>query len=362
MRIATVFLLLLAAGCGRERMRPTGPTEGDAGAIAGEAGTNAEAGALADDAAVVPPDSTVPPAAFETFLEDTRLGLVREVWSAGPRDTWLVTATGQVVHWTGGTSPDSWDFGIGLHAVHGTSPTDVWVSGDDGTVASYDASDRSFIPVGDRLTFGPLLDTWGDASTRYVAGELYGDLKYATSPYLDSYTTFEVQDGRGGRLSGDTHCVAGTASGLWVCGEDALYGYDGEWHHIFGGSGSASGGRPFRVAPVGASLALALDERAVTLVSFREVALSGGFGPVSLPIPPGVDAWDGPRLRGVWGDSTEVWVVGTRGYVARMTGYTSFSASWERIDVGTTADLESIYADSESIWIGGDSLVLRRDR
>lgn len=345
-------------------MRSVGTEPIDAGTdLPADAGPGADAGAPADRDADTPPSDAEPPAApvFETFLEDPGLGLVRDAWSAGPRDTWFVTDNGQVLHWTGGTTVDSWRFGVALHAIHGTDDRNVWVVGEEGTIATYDG-EESFVPVTGRVTYGPLLDTWGDAESRYVAGELYGDLKRASSPYFDSYTTFEVRDGRGSRLSGDTRCVAGTPSGLWVCGEDALYGYDGEWHHIFGGSGSASAGRPFRVAPVGGGLALALDEEAVTLVSFREVALSGGFGPVSLPIPPGVDPWDGARLRGVWGTASEVWVVGTGGYVARMAGYTSPAAAWERIDVGTTADLETIHADSGSIWIGGDSLVLRRDR
>ena len=363
------FVLVLPAlaalsACADERMRSPGRGLGGSDAGGADSGATRDAGTpTGEDAGPGEVDAGVSSTpAFETFLEDSRLGLVRDIWSAGPRDTWLVTDSGQIVHWTGGTSPDAWDFGVPMHAVHGTSATDVWVSGGDGTVASFDPSDNTFVPARDRPTSGPLLDTWGDTETRYVAGELWGGLRYANAPYLDSYTTFEVEDGRGGRLSGDTRCVAGTSAGLWVCGEDALYGYDGAWHHIYGGSGSASSGRPFRVVPVNLRLALALDEQAVTLVTHSEVALSGGFGPVSLPIPPGVDVWDGPRLRGVWGDVNEVWVVGTRGYVARMTDYTSLSAYWERIDVGTTADLESVFADSESIWIGGDSLVLRRDR
>lgn len=356
----TALLASMTSACGRERTIAGSPASPEAGAPAEDAGTD-PIDPSGVDAAAPPVDGGPPAPAFETFLDDTRLGVVSDVFTAGPRDTWFVTQSGQVLHWTGGTSTDAWNFGVPLHAVHGTDPRNVWVVGDDGTVAHYDGVD-SFVPVSDTLTYGPLVDTWGDATRRYVAGELWGGLKAASAPYFDAYVTFEVEDGRGGRLSGDTRCVAGTAGGLWVCGEDALYGYDGTWHHIFGGSGSASGGRPFEVAPVSASLALALDDQSVTLVSFREVALSGGFGPVGLPIPPEVDEWDGPRLRGVWGTPSEVWVVGTRGYVARMRGYTSFSAYWERVDVGTTADLEVIYGDAESIWIGGDAIVLRRDR
>ena len=312
----------------------------------------ADAGPTATDAG--PADAGPRPPEWTVFLEDPALGLVRDIHATSGRDVWFVTGSGQVVRWTGGTTTDVWDFGVELFGVYGTGPSDVWVVGEDGVVANYDG-DAGFDPLSSRPTSGPLYDTWGDAETRYVAGELWGDLKHADAPF-DVYTTFEVRDGLGNRLSGDTLCVTGNSVGLWVCGEDGLYGYDGEWHTIL------SDARPIRAMHVGRSRALALEERSVWYVTFRDSALSGAFGGHSLPIPPGVDTTGGPRLRGLWGDGTEAWVVGTDGYVAHITGYTSHTASWRRVDVGTTADLESITADAESIWIGGEDLILRRDR
>ena len=326
-----------------------------------------EACAIAADGGVVDPPDAAPrdggmraETTFTTFLDDARLGIVHEIHATSARDVWLATDNGQVLHWTGGDTTDAWSFGDAIRAIHAIDATHVWVAGDYGTIAAFDGVDA--FDRASRPTTGALLDTWGDATRRFVAGQLWGELRVATAPDFDAYVPFEVQDGFGGRISGDTRCVSGTASGLWVCGEEGLYGYDGSWHHIYGGSGSASLSEPFRVVPVGERLALSLDAEAVTLVTFREVALESGFGPVSLPIPPGVGEVGGPVLRGVWGTSSEVWVVGTRGFVAHMTGYTSPFADWRIIDAGTTRDLDSITADSEAIWIGGDSIVLRAER
>jgi len=344
------------------------------GGIAGYACTGPNAAVTAPEACEIGDGGVIDPDAatgidgggrttettFTTFLDDTRLGLVHEIHATSPRDAWLVTDNGQVLHWTGGETTDAWSFGSAIRAVHALDATHVWVAGDYGTIATFDGVD-SFNPASSP-TSGPLFDTWGDSTRRFVAGQLWGELRVATGPDFDAYTPFEVEDGAGGRLSGDTHCVSGTSAGLWVCGEDALYGYDGSWHHIYGGSGFGTSAQPLRVIPVTDRLALSLDEEAVTLVTFREVALESGFGPVSLPIPPGVGDVGGPRLRGVWGNASEVWVVGTGGFVAHMTGYTDPFAIWRVIDVGTTRDLESITADAEALWIGGDSIVLRAER
>ena len=335
----------------------TGP--GTAAAAPEACTMTADGGVPGDDAGPTGTDAGTPDAGPTTpewtvFLEDPGLGLVRDIHSTSTRDVWFVTGRGQVVRWTGGTSTDVWDFGIELFAVYGTGPTDVWVVGEDGVVANYDGA-TGFDPLSSRPTSGPLYDTWGDGETRYVAGELWGDLKHADTPF-DVYTTYEVRDGTGDRLSGDTLCVTGSSVGLWVCGENGLYGYDGEWHTVLYDA------RPIRAMHVSGSRALALEERSVWYVSFRGSALSGAFGGHSLPIPPEVDTTAGPRLRGLWGDATEAWVVGTGGYVAHIRGYTSPSAFWRRVDVGTDADLESITADAESIWIGGQDVILRRDR
>jgi hypothetical protein len=324
-----------------------------------------QADATASDAARAPAHPT-----FSTLLDDVTLGVVQDIWSAGPNDTWFVTSSeqmlqssGKILHWTGGTGVDVWESPVPLHAVYGTAPTQVWVVGDSGRIGYFDGGD-GFDMLSQHPTSGPLLDTWGDTQNRYVAGDLFRGLSVADSSDLTTYTSFQVGDGRGGFISGDSLCVSGTSAGLWVCGERALYGFDGSWHTILGAPGSASSVSPVAVVPVGQSLALALDPYSVWLVTFKGVATQSAWGPTSLPIPPGIASGvGGPRLTGVWGDSGAVWVVGTQGYVARMTGYANpLSAYWQRIDVGTTRDLEAITADAKSIWIAGDGIVLRADR
>lgn len=319
-------------------------------AACSDAGVAGEGGLPAVDSGSGGIDSGTPALAWTVFLDDARLSAVRDIWSAGPRDTWFVTASGKVIHWTGETMPTSWDFGRELHGVYGVRD-DVWVVGENGTIGVFDGADQfDILSIPDDGTF---YDTFGTEERRYVAGDVYGGLRSDTPPF-ESYTPFEVGDGRGGTHSGGARCVSGTLQGLWVCTGDGVVGFDGEWHAILDRPAVA-------VAPVSAGLAVAVEPTSAWLIDFRTVALSGGFGPHGLAVPTEVERGD-VRLTAVWGDATEVWIVGTGGYVGRMVGYTNPLASWQRIDVGTTRDLSSIHADAESIWIGGDSIILRRDR
>src|SRR5687768_11442905 len=117
-----------------------------------DAGTQRDASAAADSAIAEdggmqpPPDAQIPIDSsvsthhvFTPFLDDARIGMVHDIWSASPRDVWFVTSTSQILHWTGGSTTNQWDFSGGaIHAVFGTSPSKVWVVGEDGLIANFD--------------------------------------------------------------------------------------------------------------------------------------------------------------------------------------------------------------------------------
>ncbi len=329
----------------------TGPNAAVASPMACEMPTPMPDAGMPSRDAMPPRDAAMPEPRVMPFLEDERLGVVEDIHATDPDDVWFVTSSGTVLRWTGGTSPAAWDFGVPLHAIDGTDATNVWLVGDEGLIANFDGVD-GFDPLSQHLTDGPLTDTWGDGDDRYVAGNLWGDLKRADAPDFSTYVTQDVLDEDGNRVSGDVTCVAGARGGLWACGADAVYGYDGTWHTVMSGQAIA-------IAPAGGKLAFALEPDVVTLIDFREVALGGAFGAQSLPIPPGVDFFSGETLRGVWGNDDEVWVVGTNGYLAVLRDYTNPIADWRVVDSGTTADLDSIEGDGESIWIGGENVILR---
>ncbi len=88
------------------------------------------------------------------------------VWTGSDHQTWAVTAGGHVLKWDGAAWSVVTVLGASLHAIFGTSPTDLWIAGDSallvhGTVTS---GKMTFTPV-IIDTYQSFLGVWGSSPT-----------------------------------------------------------------------------------------------------------------------------------------------------------------------------------------------------
>ncbi len=353
--IAFAALGLLA--CGEPSEPFTDWTPPDSGPVTADAGSPAMDAGPAED---MPPPP--PPPSFEIFIEDPGLELVRGVWS-GAGATWFATAnedglltrgSGQILRWTGGADVDAWNVGERVYDIHGSADGSVWAAGESGLFLTYDGADGFDI---DRPSSGELFTTWGDSERRVAAGETWSRLHVSEAPSFSGFSTLSIDDAQGD----DVLCVGGTSSGLWACDDEACYGYEEateQWHTIM-----SFGAYDCEISAFAERGALIAGTRAVYAVDFERILLEGGFGPTSLPIPDVIGRGE-VTIRGVLADGESAWIVGTGGYVAVNETYLTspFGGGWRQISVPTSADLHSIASDDRAIWIGGDGVVLRRER
>lgn len=293
------------------------------------------------------------------FISDPDLGQVNDIWINGPQDIWFVADSGQIGHWTGGTGANKWNTGRVLNAVYGTPSGAVWVVGNAGYIADFDGTD-GFDVVSQRPTNGPIVETWGSDQRRFLAGQFFGDLSYADMNGWASFSTFEL----GSDVEGDTVGVSGAGNSFWVASEDGFYGHDGTTLTELISGNTASGSiSPIAVFALSQRAAFLLETDGVWLASPTELVLiEGGFGGANaIPSPPLVGSGGGPSLRDVWSDGTELWVVGTDGYIARIPDLTGdvFGLSWEIIPSGTTEDITAIAGTADNIWFGTQDAIRR---
>lgn len=178
----TVTLLALPVACssGEDDSAAGGPSDDggvvDAPISTGDDATTTDAGTpdAGDDSATVAKicsDDDV----CHTLLPPK--SLVRDVWSAGDGVVWSVTwsepqliaSPGSILRWDGKAWTEVYKDPLRLHAVWGTSATDIWVGGDSGLF-------HGTGPSSDMLTWkkvlgGPITTIWGtDANDVWAAG------------------------------------------------------------------------------------------------------------------------------------------------------------------------------------------------
>jgi hypothetical protein len=216
------------------------------------------------------------------------------VWGSSPTDVWLAGEAGTLLHWNGSTwSAAASGTQSALRALGGTSAKDVWAAGLDGTLLHFDGSSWS----AQQKSGAP----WSPAS---------------------------------GPNERPIYALLALPNQLWV-----------------GGSGSRSFDGKTWTEPHHGSHLPTMALWGLQSSSLWEVGLQGM-----------VNRWDGhhwqriggesgPNFFGVWGSAAnDVWVVGSGGSIAHFRGEKPTIVS-----SGTTNDLHAVRGFAENdVWAVGD--------
>lgn len=139
---AAASLLLVGIACSDASGDASGigqdQPDADPGAVApaAEGGTIAEDSGLSSDAATEADVAQTEPTCTDegwchTHVPDNQT--LRAVWSDGQGGAWTVSEQGNILRWNGAAWVLSHSAGVPLHAVWGSSPTDLWAGGGEPT-------------------------------------------------------------------------------------------------------------------------------------------------------------------------------------------------------------------------------------
>jgi hypothetical protein len=281
-----------------------------------------------------PPDL---PAASTTLGD---LGL-SAVWGSGPDDVWIVGSEGMILHFDGKDlrrvqSPTT----NRLNAVYGTGPDDVWVVGEAGATFRWDGSGfQDFSGLDDEVLLGVWASGPGDV---WIVG---------------SATT--ARAGLVRRLDGAQRVLEDIVPGcsslweIWGSGPDDIW--------MVGSTPETRG------------LALHGDGLNFGPVEMMGGPLRGVWGSSHedvwvIPYDTAAQHWDGSTLEpsddqpdkpmlAAWGSSaSDVWAVGLEGSIRHFDG-----SSWSAHESGVKYTLWSVWgSDADDVWaVGGTGTLLR---
>lgn len=192
-----------------------------------------------------------------------------------------------------GSNLESTKIDIGAYHVWGTKPSDVWLSGEHGSILHWDGVTFSPVASGVREHLQRLWgsgpdDIWAVGNTESAH---WDGKKFSAVPSAAGYYLTDIW----GANRGDA----------WAVGRDATV--------------------------------LRLVKNAFVRVPISKLGES---------LDPHID------LLGVWGSSAkDVWVVGTQGTVLRWNG-----ARWQRLPTGVTVELRGIWGSgADDVWLVGES-------
>jgi hypothetical protein len=258
------------------------------------------------------------------------------IWGSGPADVWVAgyrasTLAGVLLHWNGhGWSLDAGVARPPMTAVWGSTATDVWAMGDQGTILHSDGSAWLATRSDTSATCNGI---WGSGPGDVWAIEAPGSLRHWNGA---TWSTTVL-------ASGSLRALWGSGPGdVFVVGDDGIVHWDGSaWatmtgvaHPLLGVWGSSAE----NVWAVGG---------AGTIMHFD--------GTQWLPSPSGTPF----SLVGVWGSGpTDVWAVGTVGTILHWNG-----TAWRAFPSGTTQGLSAVWGSSPNdVWAIGDrSTILHWD-
>jgi hypothetical protein len=297
---------------------------------------------------------------------------VTDIWGTSANDVWVVDEGGFVRHWNGVAWQESTRFPGPLHAVRGTSPTNVWVGGDN-VLAHWNGGiwfslDPATTVIGIVRGIGLSSPTSGWLVTSSgILSELRTD---GWTPHWDSPSTFRD--------------VAGSGSDVWVCGlagtvqhlsgeswsTERLPRSEGCFSIAAGATANAIGGgvtsiyyrntgASWTVSPTGApsrfedlwTTAAGQTYGVAGTTVYRLDGASWVAMPTGSPVP----------LAAVWASGpNDVFAVGDQGTVMHYDG-----TSWTKFATGSTATLRGVWGSSPtdvyavSLNVGGPSVILR---
>jgi hypothetical protein len=313
--------------------------------------------------------------------------MLRAVWGDGSGTVWTVSEQGSVLRWDGSQwNVQATRLGL-LTTAWGSSPTDVWVGGQDGLFHGTGANPAAltFARVTD-LT-GEVISIWGQSATDIWAVVVdvegsrvvhYGDVEGALAW---SVVPIGAPDSRFSRVWGS----AGT--GVWIASmsfDETTFSDRGEVHQRRPGSQDFEPvpmpGHPFHDGPywafgevtcaaVASDTQMVIQARAVSYDPLFIRGTSEDGGP-SFAFAAEVDNLSGefndsqdPETNAVLAFShDDVWTAGLHGRIRHWDG-----TSWTRMAVTKTkyplaADFYGLWAkNSNDIWAVGDNVALHLD-
>lgn len=282
------------------------------------------------------------------------------VWGSSRTDVWAVGHNGTILHYDGrswsrvpsGTTST-------LRSVWGAAPNDIWVVGHADwavgpmtpTILHYDGRGWQHVAApADVASFAYLEDVWGSSSSKvWAVGGYEGTILH----FDGTEWSLALNDN-----AFETWAIGGSsATNVWVVGHGTTLRFDGaRWVSNAGGAGMAPslfgvwGGSDSDVWAVGTSAVLHFDgtrwERVTSTVSDTPITYSG-----------------------IWGSSAnDIWLSARTGSSGPGIGaiFHRNSAGWSRISLGTTdpPNLFDIWGSSATdVWaVGDDGTILHGAR
>lgn len=260
---------------------------------------------------------------------DVRLGAGYDgIGGTGPDDLWAVGALGTIVHWNGSNwSISQSDTSNDLHAVLASANDDAWTVGESATILHWDGSAWSEAPTPTSRD-ATITDVWGSGPRDIwiAAGAVFHwngaaweqSLKAPASGLWGTGPTDVWVAGSSGIHSwnGSAWSLASAtpATGLWGTGTNDIwaYGREGTLLH-WNGKGWSDIPNPARTPSD--PLHRAADVLGVFARGVNDVWI----------VADGVKHWNGSawttelegNLTGIWGTSSDLWMVGDGGAILR---------------------------------------------
>ena len=212
---------------------------GDAPALPGEDGTDAAApdDARTEDAGAAPRTcsddfvchTALPP---KSFLRDVWSAGDGVVWAVGWKDPLLYDADGVVLRWDGAAWTETFTDPLRLHAVWGSSATDLWIGGDSGLFHGTGPSPSEITWT--KVRSEPIVSIWGSSTsdvwavghTRTWYDSFDGKVLHFTGPGADGADGWEI-DSISSRPAMYRKVWGTSAEDVWIgAAEFATCGYD----------------------------------------------------------------------------------------------------------------------------------------
>ncbi len=267
---------------------------------------------------------------------DERIGL-SAVWGSGPNDVWVVGAAGTVLHWDG----SAWaTVSVGttqsLSAVWGSGPNDVWAVSTPGAIfhttgfangsAEWSRATEIADAGVDTASAGKLSRAiWGTSPRDvWVGGDPFAR-KGSSATWGGFRTVFADADAGDGVTDGGivwTPISSSLVTAIWGSGPEDI------WVVGPGSKGLASGGS-------------------------SAAHSNGAVGADGVPVWTAFDTQSTDVFYAIWGSGPgDVWAVGDHGTIRH---FTAGATRWSIIDSPTTAKLRGVWGSGPSdVWVVGD--------
>ncbi|MDF2696845.1 MAG: hypothetical protein K0S65_5228 [Labilithrix sp.] len=271
-----------------------------------------------------------------TTIPDERIGL-SAVWGSGPSDVWVVGAAGSVLHWDGSAwATASAGTTQSLYAVWGSGPNDVWAVSTPGAIfhtTGFANGTAEWSRAMDIADAGVDTASAGKLS-RAIWGTSPRDVWVGGDPFARKGSTATWGGFR--TLVADDGVDSGVADGgivwtpVWSSLIMAIWGSGPEdiWVVGPGSKGLASGGS-------------------------SAAHSNGSLGADGVPVWTAFDTQSTDVLYAIWGSGPgDVWTVGDHGTIRH---FTAGATRWSIIESPTTAKLRGAWGSGPSdVWAVGE--------